>query len=473
MAVVLKFQSTGSIPGKGEPVTMRGSSLTIGRGNENDLVLPDPNRELSKRHCTIEDHNGSLIVVDFSTNGTFLNYGRLALGQTPTPLNDGDILSIGPYELLITIASNASQEAIAAPLSDLPVSPGNANQMGDPADLLDAPGDGGDFLDDILGEGQRPVGPGMVDRSEPDEDGLLPPLGDDDDIFSTRTDPFSGQGASGRDHSASHHDHLRTPQVEQRVQTIPDGWNDDLLSPNVRETISPDAEPFEHTQNTVTGAPDFGERSTTTTSGYTTARAPAGGNGFGNEAARAFLHELCPEDLEISDADLTGTMQRMGAVTRILIEGLREILLTRSSIKSEFGIEHTMIQIGGNNPIKFSLSADQAIEAMLRPKARGFQDPVTATKESLNDVKAHEMAMVSGMEAALRGILKRLNPAVLEEKIKSDSTLTGILKSRKARYWEIYEQMYSEISEQAENDFQELFAKEFARAYKEQMDRLK
>ena len=73
MAITLRFQSTGSIPGNGDPIVMNGPSLTLGRGNENDVVLPDPNRELSKRHCAIEDHNGNVIVVDFSTNGTFLN----------------------------------------------------------------------------------------------------------------------------------------------------------------------------------------------------------------------------------------------------------------------------------------------------------------------------------------------------------------------------------------------------------------
>ena len=76
MAVTLRFQSTGMIPGQAQPVAMHGNSLTIGRGPENDLVLPDPDRMISKRHCVIEDHNGNVVVVDLSTNGTFLNYGK-------------------------------------------------------------------------------------------------------------------------------------------------------------------------------------------------------------------------------------------------------------------------------------------------------------------------------------------------------------------------------------------------------------
>ena len=132
-----------------------------------------------------------------------------------------------------------------------------------------------------------------------------------------------------------------------------------------------------------------------------------------------------------------------------------------------------MLQLGGNNPLKFSVSPEQAIEAMVLPTPRGYLEATEAAQQALKDIKAHEVAMLTGMEAALKGILKKLDPAVLEEKISSDKSLTGMLKSRKARYWEIYESMYTEISDQAENDFQELFAKEFARAYQEQLDKLK
>ena len=89
MTVILKFQSTGSIPGNGNPVTIKGTGLTIGRGSDNELVLPDPNRELSKRHCAIEDNNGNVAIVDFSTNGTFLNNSPLLKSFIANPNNIG------------------------------------------------------------------------------------------------------------------------------------------------------------------------------------------------------------------------------------------------------------------------------------------------------------------------------------------------------------------------------------------------
>ena len=109
----------------------------------------------------------------------------------------------------------------------------------------------------------------------------------------------------------------------------------------------------------------------------------------------------------------------------------------------------------------------------MKPKAIGYLSAEDATAEALKDIKAHEVAVITGMEAALKGILAKLDPAVLEEKISVSSGLGSVLKSKKARYWEIYETMYAEISDQAEKDFQELFAKEFARAYQQQLDKLK
>ncbi|MEL6466894.1 MAG: type VI secretion system-associated FHA domain protein TagH [Pseudomonadota bacterium] len=491
MPVVLKFQSTGSIPGNGDPIAMRGASLTIGRGDDNDLVLPDPDRVLSKRHCAIEDHNGNVIVLDISTNGTFLNYGKLPLGATPTPLNNGDILSIGPYEVLVEITSADQRDQIADPMADDPVSHGIANAAPSTADLLDAPGDGGDFLDDLLGGREEPVGPGSVDRDDPGDDGLLPPLSIDDDIMPPAPDPDEGQGASAGMHNPAASDFMSTPQTTAPGNAIPDDW-DDVLAPTSPDPASSPDDPFAMPASGGSGSPtfipdDFGDAGLEKTSmseqpapppapepKSVPAQAPAASSATSTDtAARAFLKSLGADDVHVSDQDLTPTLSRMGHVLRIMIEGMREILMTRTSIKSEFRIEQTMIQAGGNNPLKFSISAEQAIEAMIKPKAKGYLDATDAASQALTDIKAHEVAMITGMEAALKGVLARLDPAVLEEKISSGGGLSGLLKSKKARYWEIYESMYADISDQAANDFHELFAKEFARAYQEQLNKLK
>ena len=57
--------------------------------------------------------------------------------------------------------------------------------------------------------------------------------------------------------------------------------------------------------------------------------------------------------------------------------------------------------------------------------------------------------------------------------MQSGGGLGRASEGRKARYWEVYEQMYAEIADRAENDFHEMFSREFARAYQAQLERLK
>src|SRR5215469_830707 len=74
--------------------------LSIGRGEDNALVLPDPDRLLSKTHCVIERRSTQYVVTDRSTNGTFLNDMRSRLPRdVAAPLKAGDHLRLGRFDL--------------------------------------------------------------------------------------------------------------------------------------------------------------------------------------------------------------------------------------------------------------------------------------------------------------------------------------------------------------------------------------
>jgi type VI secretion system protein len=494
MPVTLRFQSTGTVPGNGRPATMRGPSLTIGRADDNDLVLPDPDRQISKHHCAIEDRDGNIVIIDMSTNGTFLNYGKTPLGSVPTPLNDGDILSMGSYELLVEIPQTRSTDPAAdlpPPLEDVPPSHGVAQPGDHAASLLDEPGGDGDFLDELLDGPAQPGGPSRVHRPDLADDGLLPPLGEgEDDLLGPAPDPQAGQGASQSSHSPAVEDHFQPPRATQ--QPIPDDWDDllDGISPPGTESDepfgaaaapastaplpTPEAAP-DPVPPAVQPQPDQMPQVASAGPGPGPGEVPTASQqaAASEAAARAFLKAAGAGSLQVSDAELVPTMARMGHVMRILIQGIREVLMTRTSIKSEFRINQTMISSGGNNPLKFSISPEQAVEAMIKPTVPGYLDATEAAENALSDIKAHEIAMMTGMEAAIKGVLARLSPEQLEAKIETRGGIGGILKGKKARYWEVYTELFSELSDQAENDFHELFSKEFARAYQQQLERLK
>lgn len=477
MGVRLKFQSSGAVPGRGAPVVMTGPSLTVGRGAGCDLVLPDPDQLLSRNHCVIEDHNGNIVVVDLSANGTFLNYAKIPLGRTPTPLNDGDVLCVGNYELVVEIVDTA---ALADPLDLAPAalpaaSPGVAENAPDPLALLDDAGPGGDFLDDLLGEG--PTGPSQLNPADPIDD-LLPPMGEEEDPFFTKaSDGREGEGASLPHHAPSASDGFTAPAAHASV--IPDDWDDEFFAGLGDEPIptsvrEPGGEPplKAEVPEPVPEAVDHRAPAAAAVD-PTLPPEPAAPSQDQAAAMEALLQGLGVEDLSIAPDEQHNTFLRMGRVMKTLVVGLREILMTRTTIKSEFRIEQTMISAGGNNPLKFSITPEQAIEAMVRPATKGYLSPESAAHQALDDIKAHEVAMVTGMEAALKGVLARLNPKALEGQIEQRGRLGGLLRGKKAQYWDVYEKLYAEIADQAENDFHELFSREFAKAYQAQLDRLK
>lgn len=483
MAVTLRFQSSGRIPGRADLIRMRGRSLTLGRAPENDVVLPDPDQLISKRHCVLEDHGGRIVVLDLSTNGTFLNYGKVPLGRTPTPLNDGDVLAVGPYELVVGISDVDVPDPLDLPplgaLHDpLPPlgGPGRAPPPARPVLDGDPLGDDVDFLDALLGDAP-PSGPSQVRRPDLADDGLLPPLGGVDDLLAPSPAP-THRGASVADHSDPMTDSFRPARS---TDVIPDDWGlDDLLPGTAPPSDRRDPPPPAHPAPEARGRDPFAEPPTappapTAPRGERPAlQAPMPPpDAAPDVAARAFLAALGAGDVPVSDEELVATMTRLGAAMGVMVRGLREVLMTRSAIKSEFRIQQTMISAGGNNPLKFSVSPEQAVEALVRPRSRGYLDAPTAAAQALDDIKAHEMAMMSGLEAALKGILHKLSPQVLEGRIEVGGGLGSLLKGRKARYWEVYEKMYTEIAGQASDDFHELFSREFARAYQHQMDLLK
>jgi type VI secretion system FHA domain protein len=200
----------------------------------------------------------------------------------------------------------------------------------------------------------------------------------------------------------------------------------------------------------------------------------AGAPSPGDDAAIAgFLAAVGLGGTAVSDAEKAALMKLAGETLAATVKGLTEILAARSTTKQEFRIERTTIGAMGNNPLKFSASLDEAMRVMLLGRVPGFLTAKQAIEEALGDVKSHQLAVLAGMQVALTTVIARFDPAKLEKRIEQSSLIEGILPAaRKARYWELFKTLYKEIATELEDDFQSLFGAEFARAYKEQIDKL-
>jgi type VI secretion system protein len=181
---------------------------------------------------------------------------------------------------------------------------------------------------------------------------------------------------------------------------------------------------------------------------------------------QAFLEGAGVANLPLAaSADPEATLRAVGEVFRAMTEGLREVLMSRAAIKGDMRVEQTMIQARNNNALKFSVTPDDAVAALLLTDRPGYMPPLAATKEAFNDIKSHELAVMAGIQTALMGLLQRFDPATLEKRLAQGLLASVLPGARKARYWDSFCEVYGQIAREAEDDFQAVFGKAFAKAY--------
>ena len=148
-----------------------------------------------------------------------------------------------------------------------------------------------------------------------------------------------------------------------------------------------------------------------------------------------------------------------------MTEGFRQVMISRAAVKGDMGIEHTMISGTGNNALKFSVTTDDAVRLLLTPGAPGYMDPQAAAKEAAADIVEHELAVMAGMQTALLSLLHRFDPDEMEKRMSTGGLGAMLPASRKARYWDSFRQTFGDISREAEDEFQTVFGRPFAKAY--------
>jgi type VI secretion system FHA domain protein len=163
-----------------------------------------------------------------------------------------------------------------------------------------------------------------------------------------------------------------------------------------------------------------------------------------------------------------------GAMLREATAGTMEVLMGRAMTKRESRLDMTMISAQANNPLKFFPDAGSALTQMVNGSMPGYMPAQRAFASAFDDLKAHELALMAGVRAALAGVLKRFDPAAIEARLEVPSAMDKLLASnRKARMWDRMVELYNEIAVEADSDFHRLFGEAFSTAYEEQIERLR
>lgn len=478
---------------------------SVGRADSNTLVLSDPERTVSRVHAQVLFRHGQYFVVDRGSNPMQCNGAPVGNGQE-LALHGGERLLLGTFELLVEMTERVDAPDGAAMWPDAPSASAAQGVLEDDpfADLLvglpgvpvvaaappAAPSAPKGVLPDPFGDAEPLVRPDTLpDLAAGDDFSDLgmgrcgtgsSPAVRMDELFGG---PVSGAGAGGdplansplgeglqpNTHASADDPFASFGQVRAvTADPVPDhvpvgqfGFQPPVIVRDGAPAVAPARSPSPASMPPV--PPVAPPRPTAT---------PA----MAQEAdalLAAFLRGIGP--LHQTPAQMTPElMERIGLLLRCSAEGTLQLLLARQELKREVRAELTMIGAHANNPLKYSPSADVALAHLLGPTMRGFMPAEAAMEDAYNDLRAHQFGVMVGVRAALAQLIERFGPEQLERKIAARTALDSVFAAqRKARLWDQFTALYASIAQEAEDDFHALFGAAFARAYDEQMARLK
>ena len=423
---------------------------TIGRAPGNRWVLADA--YVSNRHASIALVDGVFCIEDLeSKNGVFINDCRLEPGR-PSPIQSGDRLFIEPYDIVASVEYRGA--ASGSPRADQGFRGSVWGVVGPEIVPPVEPASGGDWLDEIappLPDAPRPVSV------------VAPVLGND---------PLR--------------QHIRPPVVASPSPVgsgpvIPEGYDPlaparggDLLDPPGRRdppsALATTPDPPQR-RGPMTAAPP------PAAAPFPPADSPRGGDAAGGVLSGTDLGDVLAgaglEGIPVTPA----VARQFGQILRVVVAGVLDVLQARQEVKGEFRIRPTVIQRRRNNPLKHSVDVEDALHNLLVKRNPAYLGPVEAFEDAFNDVRNHQLAMLAGVRVAFEAMFAQFDPDHLQKEFDRHTPRAkrGALAALQGKpdYWDFYRDWMQRLSQDADGSFRTLFGDEFAKAYEEQLDRLK
>ena len=477
--------------------------LTIGRGDDNDWVIPDI--YVSKQHARISFRNGGFFVEGLGRNPIAISQANNAIpSHKPHALKNGDHLFIDQYDILITVLQGDPPQSAAPPVAtDDPFGIQDAAADTPPprAPLVPDVWDGESNLSvsdtgeldplSALGRGSRPA------LAE------LPPVNLQPD--SPLREPFaappprpapSGGIPEAWDQS--------TPAPAAAGSGIPSNWDRSFVStppspppppPPVRARVevqqAPPPPPVRRvaprpappSQPVLQSVPPPARPAPPPAPPPPVAREPARVMPSPPPAPAPSPGPAPPGGLAdllrgagLADRDISPeVMQELGQVLRIVVQGVMDVLHARTEIKSQFRLPLTRVQARENNPLKLSPNVESALHTLLVQRNPGYLGTVQAFDEAFTDIRNHQMAVLEGVRVAFKSMLQAFDPEDLQKQFDESAKRGGLLGGlgAKSRYWELYAERFARMSADADDTFRRLFGDDFAQAYEQQLERLK
>jgi type VI secretion system FHA domain protein len=169
----------------------------------------------------------------------------------------------------------------------------------------------------------------------------------------------------------------------------------------------------------------------------------------------------------VSPEARSNALQLAGQLLREAVLGLMDLNQARGEFRNRFRMSPPPAA-DGEQPMSFTQGVEETMIRLLTTlSARAGS--VEAMRENFRDLKAQNTATLAAMRAALDELLARFEPKELEERFER-GVKRGVFGSQnKAKYWELYAELYAGLSQTPPEGFPHLFVEAFAKAYEAKM----
>jgi type VI secretion system FHA domain protein len=389
---------------------------TIGRATDNEWILPDPERYLSGKHARIDFRAGAYILVDTSSNGTYVNGAQVPLGKYHDyALKDGDYVRLGEYELLISIDQNndfpPEESAIIAYDGHSPssaVKKSTANDLG--ADL---------DLSQLL----EPSNLSAADSGVRPRDAYGQSL------------PAADQPAGSADAAATPW-HMMTRPL--KVETAA-GANKPMGTPAKESAPAQPSPSLSRSQSLSLFEGDF------------------------DIGLSSFCRGAGIDPKSVTPDARGPALQLAGQLLREAVLGLMDLNQGRNEFRNKFRIA-TPAAEASESPLNLARGVDEALVRLLTTMSTRAGS-VEAIRENFRELKAQNAASLTAMRAAFEEFLSRVDPKELEERFERAGKRGVFGGQSKAKYWDLYAELFSGLAQRPADGFPHLFIETFAKAY--------
>ncbi len=509
---------------EGETWVVGPTGATLGRVKENTWTLTDSQSTISRMHCEVLCEGGEYVLLDTSSNGTFLDDSNEPIGRgQKAPLKDGSKIRMGGYVLQVSLeTANNSATPVLGDRPDFLVKPTEEPQP-EPDAIMDTGPPSAPLANEVSrpdsavfediepkllsgnpfgpASGQDPLIPARTPAPPQASISTASPPGAEyvstrdkvDSLLAGGPSPYENiSPALPPEESGSITEQpaaipsslepgfaqtqaplpgsLANSQQESPTPSsagiIPDDWYlnpDDVETESIPEPTPTPSEPPPAPVVKKVESEKVAKREPVDIEQRESQKEPD----LDSRLKQALSGALGAHADSLSTRDLVRVVEELAAIVEKSTPALMRALASRTQFKDSLRLHQTMVRARGNNPLKpdVRLNPDQALKHMLLNDDPGFLNGRLAIEEAFRELAIHQAALIAALRPALLETIKRLSPENIQTMASLEGPMGFTLPKAKGKLWEAYLVIYAKMTDSGRGNLEQRFMRSLAQHY--------